>query len=121
MSKPLIGLIVGAVLGVPDGLSALLSAPNDPEVRNGMVGIVIGSTMKGMIAGGLIGLFARRVPSVPASIAFGLAIGAALAAIVAVLGGKYYLEIILPGSLVGAIVGCVTARYGGRPAPAIQS
>jgi len=30
-------------------------------------------------------------------------------------GGKYYFEIMLPGSIVGLIVGYATQRYGERP------
>ena len=44
----------------------------------------------------------------------GLGMGFALALLVAILQGSHYLEIILPGSLVGVIVGFVTQKYG-RP------
>jgi hypothetical protein len=80
-----------------------------------MIGIMIGSTIKGMIAGIAAGWFARKVQSVPAGIAFGLAVGLVLAYFVAAMQHGYYLEIMLPGSLVGAIVGWATQRYG-RPA-----
>jgi predicted membrane protein len=49
---------------------------------------------------------------------FGLAIGFVLALIVAILQGDHYFEIILPGSIVGLIVGYATQRYGSQPAPA---
>jgi hypothetical protein len=111
MNKILIGILVGAVLGAFDGATAWFT----PEVRNAIVGIMIGSTIKGIIAGAAAGWFAKKVNSIPAGIAFGLAIGAILAFIVCQLqGGKYYLEIMLPGSLVGAIAGWATQRYG-RP------
>lgn len=116
MSKPILGLILGGILGVFDGLSALVSAGHDPAIREGIVGIVIGSTFKGVIAGVAAGLFARKFNSLPLGIAFGLLVGAALATLVAVLQGGYYLEIILPGSLLGAIVGFATQRYGRAPA-----
>lgn len=113
MSKPILGLILGAILGVFDGLSALISAP---EVAPQIVGIVIGSTFKGLIAGVLIGWFARKVDSLPAGIVFGLAIGALLAFLVAAMpdpsGKHYYWEMILPGSLLGVIVGYATQKYG---------
>ena len=51
MSKPVLGLVLGGILGIFDGLSALISAPNDPAVKAGIVGIVIGSTIKGIITG----------------------------------------------------------------------
>ncbi len=38
--------------------------------------------------------------------------GALLAFAVAHMGGKYYLEIMLPGSLVGLLTGYATIRYG---------
>ena len=111
MNKILIGILVGAVLGAFDGATAWFT----PEVRNAIVGIMIGSTIKGIIAGALAGWFAKKVNSIPAGIAFGLAVGAILAFIVCQLqGGKYYFEIMLPGSIVGAIVGWATQRYG-RP------
>jgi hypothetical protein len=113
VSKPILGLILGAILGVFDGLSALISAP---EVAPQIVGIVIGSTFKGLVAGVLIGWFARKVDSLPAGIVFGLAVGAFLAFLVAAMPGPsgkhYYWEIILPGSLLGVIVGYATQKYG---------
>jgi len=59
---------------------------------------------KGIIAGIAIGFFARKVHSLALGILFGLAVGFVLAFIVAQLQHGYYLEIILPGSIVGIIV-----------------
>jgi membrane protease YdiL (CAAX protease family) len=105
--------MLGAILGVFDGLSALISAP---EVAPDIVGIVIGSTFKGLLAGVLIGWFARKVDSLPAGLIFGLVVGAFLAFLVAAMpddsGKHYYWEIILPGSLLGIIVGYATQKYG---------
>jgi hypothetical protein len=108
MNKPVLGLLLGGILGVFDGFSALISAP---ETRPEIVGIVIGSTFKGLLAGLLIGFFARKVRSLPLGILFGLLVSGALAFLVARLQGKYYLEIILPGSLLGIIVGYATQKY----------
>ena len=58
MKKPIFGMLLGGVLGIPDGLSALVSAGDDPNIRAGIAWIVIGSTVKGLIAGALIGWFA---------------------------------------------------------------
>ena len=77
----------------------------------------MGSTVKGLIAGMAAGFFARKVNSVPLGILFGLGVGALLAFIVAYMQHGYYLEIILPGSIVGMIVGYATQRYGMTPAP----
>jgi hypothetical protein len=113
MNKVLLGILVGAVLGAFDGATAWFT----PEVRNAIVGIMIGSTIKGLIAGAAAGWFANKVQSVPKGIVFGLVVGAVLAfAVCQMQGGKYYMEIMLPGSIVGAIVGWATQRYGRRTA-----
>jgi len=108
MSKPLIGVILGAALGAIDGLTAWFV----PAVRDQLGGIVIGSTIKGIIAGIAIGFFARKFHSLPIGILFGVLVGALLASLVAIMQGGYYLEIILPGTLVGLIVGFATQKYG---------
>ena len=114
MNKPLLGLLLGGILGVLDGLSALFY----PEVASQIVGIVIGSTVKGLIAGIAIGYFAKKVDSLPLGIVFGLGVGLLLAFAVAAMpdetGKHYYFEIMLPGGLVGLIVGYATQRYGRR-------
>jgi hypothetical protein len=118
MNKPLLGLLAGGVLGVIDGLTALVSAP---EVAPQITMIVVGSMGKGLVAGVLIGWFARKVNNLAYGVVFGLAMGA-LFALPFALGtnpetGKVYLwEILIPGSLVGLIVGYLTQRYGTRSA-----
>jgi hypothetical protein len=115
MKKPVLGLILGGALGVFDGLTALISAP---EVAPMITGIVIGSTVKGVIVGVLVGWFATRTRSVPAGVVVGLAIGAFFAFLVAAMpnpdGSHYWWQIMLPGSVLGMIVGYATQRYG-RP------
>ncbi len=117
MNKVVLGLLLGAVLGIFDGLTAWFT----PAVRPFLVGIVIGSTVKGLLAGVLIGWFARKVNSLPLGILFGGAIGLALAYLIAAMpsetGEHYYFEIMLPGAIVGLIVGYATQRYG-RPVAA---
>jgi len=111
MSKPVFGLLLGGVLGIFDGLTAYFT----PAVRDQLLGIVVGSTFKGLIAGLTIGFFARKVTSLPLGVLFGLVVGLILAGIVAAFpdpnGKHYYLEIMLPGALVGAIVGYATQKY----------
>ena len=120
MSKPMLGLLLGGVLGAFDGLTALFY----PEVASQIMGIVIGSTIKGLIAGVCIGFFARKVRSLPLGILFGLLVGAVLAFAVAAMpnpqGKHYYFEIMLPGSLVGVIVGFATQRFGGSASRAAE-
>ena len=79
MNKPVFGLLLGGVLGIFDGLSAWFY----PEVRPQIMGIVIGSTFKGLITGVCIGYFARKVNSLGLGILFGLAVGMFLAFLVA--------------------------------------
>jgi peptidoglycan/LPS O-acetylase OafA/YrhL len=119
VNKVLLGLLLGAVLGAIDGMSAWFT----PEVRPEIATIIIGSTFKGLVAGVLIGLFARKVRSLPLGIIFGLAIGALLAFAIAAMpdaitGKHYYKEIMVPGSLVGLIVGYATQKFGAAPAGA---
>jgi hypothetical protein len=120
MSKPVLGLLLGGILGIFDGLTALLT----PDAAAQIIGIVIGSTIKGLIAGVCIGFFARKVRSLPLGILFGLLVGAALAFAVAAMqpeGKHYYFQIMLPGSVVGLIVGIATQQFGRSPARAAES
>ena len=112
MTKPVLGLLLGGVLGIFDGLTAYFT----PEARDQLMGIVIGSTGKGLVTGIAIGFFAKKVSSLPLGILFGLGVGLLLAFIVAAMpdpsGHHYYFEIMLPGAILGAIVGYATQRYG---------
>jgi hypothetical protein len=114
MNKPMFGLVLGGMLGILDGLTAWFT----PEVRPQVLAIVIGSTLKGIIAGVCIGWFAKKVNSLPLGILFGLGVGAFLAYLIAAMpqpsGKHYYFEIMLPGSLVGVIVGYATQKYQPR-------
>lgn len=113
MTKPVFGLVFGGVLGIFDGLSALVSSP---EVSNQIAGIVVGSTFKGLVAGLVIGWFANKVKSLGWGIAFGCLVGATLALPIAIMNSRalhhnYYWQIMLPGILVGLIVGFATQRH----------
>lgn len=114
MNKVILGILLGAVLGAIDGLTAWFT----PAVRSELAGIVVGSTIKGLVAGVAIGFFARKVNSLALGVVFGLGVGFVLALIIAILQHGYYFEIILPGSIVGLIVGYATQRYGSQPAAA---
>jgi hypothetical protein len=117
VNKPVLGIVVGGILGLLDGFAAPLQVP---DIAPEAMGIVIGSTFKGVIVGLIAGFFARKVSSVPFGIAVGLLAGLGFAYLIAsqpdaLTGKHYYREIMLPGSLAGAIVGFVTQRYGRRP------
>jgi FtsH-binding integral membrane protein len=123
MKKPVFGLLLGGFLGVFDGLSALVSAP---ETAPQIGGIVIGSTIKGILAGALIGWYARKKDSLMAGVLFGGVVGLALAFLVSLMqkmGGQpaYYWQIMLPGAILGLIVGYATQRHRERDTrPAVR-
>jgi hypothetical protein len=112
MNKIVAGVVFGLVLGAIDGATAWFT----PEVRPGIAGIMVGSSFKGLIVGMLSGWFARKVDSVPWGIAFGAVLGLALAFAIAAIpqpsGKHYYIEIMLPGFVTGAILGFLTQRAG---------
>jgi hypothetical protein len=113
MDKPRLGILLGGVLGVFDGLSALVS---EPSVAPEIVGIVIGSTTKGLLTGGLIGWFARRVQHLLLGVLFGVVVAGAFAGLVVLLDGRgLWWQLMLPGCTLGAIVGFATQKYGVRP------
>ena len=118
MNKPVLGLLLGGVLGAFDGLTALVSAP---ETAPQITGIIIGSTIKGLIVGAIVGWYATRVQSLAKGVLVGLVVAAFFAFLIAAMpneqGGHYWWEIILPGSIVGLIVGYATQKFG-RPAAA---
>ena len=101
MKKVWFATLLCGFLGIFDGLTAWFT----PEVRDQMVGIVIGSTIKGLLTGVIIGFFARRVHSLPLGMLFGLAVGAFFAYLILLMNPGHALNIMLPGSLVGLIVG----------------
>lgn len=102
--------LLGGFLGIFDGLTAWFT----PEVRDQMMGIVIGSTVKGLLTGVIIGVFARKVHSLVWGTVFGLAVGAFFAYLILLMNPGHALNIMLPGSLVGVIVGYVAQSHN-RP------
>jgi hypothetical protein len=118
MNRPLLGLLVGAALGAVDGLSALVSSP---EVSGQIAGIVVGSSLKGVLAGVIVGVVARKLRSSRAAVLVGIAVAGVITLPIAHMNAThygrpdYYWKIMLPGALVGAIVGYVVMRYGRAP------
>jgi hypothetical protein len=109
MSKMVFALVIGAVLGALDGMSSYVS---EPAVRPEILTIVAGSTFKGIVTGLLIALFERKVKSLALGIVFGLAVGLGLAYLIT-LGNppSYFWKIMLPGGLVGLLVGYATYKH----------
>jgi len=110
MNKPVFAMVLGGILGVFDGLTALVTG--GPEIPSMIGTIVAGSTFKGVVAGLIVGLVARKSQSTSLIVGVGLAVGAFFAFLVT-LAGPYFWEIILPGAIVGLIVGFATAKYRG--------
>jgi hypothetical protein len=112
MNKIVAGLIFGLVLGALDGATAWFY----PETRSVIGGIMMGSSIKGMVVGLLSGWFAHKVQSTAWGIVVGSALGLLFAFLVAFLdatkGTPHYLEIMLPGFVVGAIIGFLTQKTG---------
>lgn len=110
MNKPVFAMLLGGLLGVLDGLTALITG--GPEIPSQIGVIVAGSTFKGVVAGLIIGLVAQRTRSTAVIVGVGVGV-AALFAYLVTIGSPYLWEIVLPGSIVGLIVGFATARYRG--------
>jgi hypothetical protein len=110
MNKPVFAMLLGGLLGVFDGLTALVSG--GPEIPSMIGTIVAGSTFKGIVAGLIVGVVARKTQSTAMIVTVGLVVGAFFAFLVT-LGGPYFWEIILPGAIVGLITGFATAKYRG--------
>ena len=115
MNKVFIGLLLGLILGAIDGATSWFY----PEARSMVGSIMVGSSIKGMIVGTLTGWFASKVNSTAWGIAAGSAFGLFFAFLVATIsdvnGRHPYLEIMMPGFVVGAIVGFLTQKMGAMP------
>jgi hypothetical protein len=107
VKKVVFATLVGGFLGIFDGLTAWFT----PEVRDQIAGIVVGSTFKGVLTGVIVGFFATKVKSLALGIVFGLAVGAFFAYLILLMNPGHALNIMLPGSLVGLIVGYASQTY----------
>lgn len=114
MKKILVGVLFGVALGFIDGATAWFY----PETRPVIGGILVGSSIKGMLVGLFSGWYARKVQSTGRGILLGAALGLAFAFLVAYMDAKagtaHYVEIMLPGFITGAIIGFGTQRVGAR-------
>jgi F0F1-type ATP synthase assembly protein I len=118
MNKILVGILCGLILGAIDGATSWFT----PDARPMMTGIMVGSSIKGMLVGLLAGWFARKVQSTTWGLVVGSGLGLLFAFLVAAMpspnGKHYYLEIMLPGFVVGAMIGFLTQKLGKPSRPA---
>ena len=109
LSKPMLGLITGGTLGLLDGLSGFL----EPSLAPVMTSVITFSMLKGLLSGLAIGFFSQRVRSMPLGLFAGIVIAAILSLLVILRAGMgLFWDIMLPGMLLGLIVGFATQKYG---------
>src|SRR5882762_9237047 len=108
-TKPMIGLAVGGTLGLLDGLSGFL----EPSLAPLMGSVITFSLLKGLVSGVAIGFLSKRVHSMPLGILAGVLIAAVFSMLLILKAGMaLFCEIMLPGMLLGVIVGFATQRFG---------
>ena len=117
MTKPMLGLAIGGTLGLLDGLSGFL----EPSLAPVMSSVITFSLLKGLLAGVAIGFFSKRVRSMPLGLLAGMAIAAVLSLVVILRAGMaLFWDIMLPGMILGLVVGFATQKFGRRESPAAQ-
>ena len=115
MKRIVYALILGAVLGALDGLSAAYEFGFGPKVLT-IAGL---SSIKSLVVGLVVGIVACFVRNKAIIIGVGTVLALAFAFLVASqpdpdTGEKYYAHIMGTGALVGVIVGYATARFGDK-------
>jgi hypothetical protein len=109
VTKPMLGLAVGGALGLLDGLSGFL----EPSLRPVMGSVITFSLLKGLVAGMAIGYVSQRFHSMLVGILAGIGIASALSLLVVLHAGMaLFLDIMLPGMLLGVVVGFTTQKFG---------
>ena len=109
LTKPVLGLAVGGFLGLLDGLSGFF----EPSLAPVMGSVITFSLLKGLLSGMATGYVSQRVHSLSLGILAGIAIAAILSLLVILHAGMaLFWDIMLPGMLLGAIVGFTTQRFG---------
>ncbi len=115
LTKPMLGLAVGGALGLLDGLSGFL----EPSLAPVMGSVITFSLLKGLVAGITTGYVSQRVHSMLLGILAGIGIAAVLSLLVILRAGMaLFWDIMLPGMLLGGIVGFATQRFGRKSEPA---
>jgi hypothetical protein len=111
LTKPLLGLAVGGTLGLLDGLSGFLV----PSLAPLMISVITFSLLKGLLSGIAIGYVSQRVHSMAVGLLAGLGIAAVLSLLVIFRAGMaLFWDIMLPGMLLGVVVGFTTQKFGTR-------
>lgn len=111
VTKPMLGLALGGTLGLFDGLSGFF----EPSLAPMMGSVITFSMLKGLLSGIVIGYVSQRVHSMIVGILAGVAIAAALSMLVILHAGMaLFWDIMLPGMLLGVIVGFCTQKFGRR-------
>jgi hypothetical protein len=114
LTKPMLGLAIGGTLGLLDGLSGFF----EPSLAPVMSSVITFSMLKGLVSGIAIGYLSQKVRSMPIGIISGIAIAAAFSMLVVLHAGMtLFKDIMLPGMLLGAIVGFATQKFGRAPNP----
>jgi hypothetical protein len=115
LTKPMLGLAVGGVLGLLDGLSGFF----EPSLALVMGSVITFSLIKGLMAGLATGYVSQRVHSMLLGILVGIGIAATLSLLVVMHAGMaLFWDIMIPGMLLGLIVGFATQRFGKTAASA---
>jgi hypothetical protein len=109
LTKPMLGLAVGGTLGLLDGLSGFF----EPSLAPVMSSVITFSLLKGLLSGIAIGCVSQRFHSMPVGILAGAGIAAALSLLVILRAGMaLFWDIMLPGMLLGVVVGFTTQKFG---------
>jgi hypothetical protein len=109
LTKPILGLAVGGTLGLLDGLSGFL----EPSLAPMMSSVITFSLLKGLVSGIAIGYVSQRFHSMLVGILAGAGIAAALSLLVILHAGMaLFWDIMLPGMLLGVVVGFTTQKFG---------
>ena len=117
LSKPILGLVLGGTLGLLDGLSGFFS----PELAPVMTSVISFSLLKGLLSGVAIGYVSQRVRSVAWGVLASIAIAATFSLLLILHAGMgLFWDIMLPGMLLGLIVGFATQRFGSRTNPSVE-
>jgi hypothetical protein len=118
LTKPMLGLTVGGTLGLLDGLSGFF----EPSLATVMTSVITFSLLKGLLGGIATGYVSQRVHSLPLGIIAGIMIEAILSLLVILRAGMaLFWDIMIPGMLLGAIVGFATQRFGPAKKSAIAA